>query len=921
MTGESQPRKLIETGIPLSVINAESAREKSLRHGLPSTLHLYWARRPLATTRTILFAQLVDDPVSHPERFATAEEQDAERRRLHELMERMAVWENRDDAELYREVEQAILDSNGGRIPEVLDPFAGGGAIPLEAQRLGAHAHASDLNPLAIIINKALIEFPSRFCGHEAVHPDEDVRDRNRAEGLADDIRYYGKLLRDKTFAQVGHLYPKVKDDQGAEHTIIAWIWARTVTNPNPANPVPVPLVRSWWLSKKKGHEAWVKPIVNEDGSIRYEVQHNADGPTGDKEGTVNRRGAVSIVDGTPIDFSYIRAEGRAGRLGAQLIGVVADGGTGRLYCSPSNEQKTVAECDKPTYYPNGDIFDWPGRINVFRYGMTEFADLFTNRQLTVLTTLADTVETIRQQVLDDALAAGMPLGAPLDDGGDGAQAYADAIAVYLALAVSRQTDRSSSINSWDSSRDTIRNVFARQAIPMTWDYAEANPFSTKSGNFLGQVNWVAEAVENVPAKPSSEAHQADAATRDYTDVVVSTDPPYYDNIGYSDLSDYFYVWLRPMLADVLPSVTATMMTPKAQELVANPYRHGGKDGAAKFFTDGFNQVFAHIRQTARTDVPMTVYYAYKQKDNETGTSTGWYALLDGLIKSGWEITATWPVRSELSNRMLSKDTNALASSIVLACRPRPDDAETITARIFNNLLRSELSQRLRTIIASEISPVDLSQAAIGPGISVYSRYARIRQPDGTDMSVNNALQLINQIIDEVMGEEDTGYDADTRFAVTWYQAYGWNHQDSGIADQLARTNGTSTGLLESGGILETAGGDAWLRQPQVMTEAWDPTTDVHTSLFEVAMRLTGIFDREGAEATEVAIAKVIGKGIALDSVRALVFRMFHEAEKRDDSACAQLFNALVSMWSELASRARVIAQTTRTQETVQGEL
>ena len=552
---------------------------------------------------------------------------------------------------------------------------------------------------------------------------------------------------------------------------------------------------------------------------------------------------------------------------------------------------------------------------------MTEFADLFTNRQLTVLTTLADTVETIRQQVLDDALAAGMPLGAPLDDGGDGAQAYADAIAVYLALAVSRQTDRSSSINSWDSSRDTIRNVFARQAIPMTWDYAEANPFSTKSGNFLGQVNWVAEAVENVPAKPSSEAHQADAATRDYTDVVVSTDPPYYDNIGYSDLSDYFYVWLRPMLADVLPSVTATMMTPKAQELVANPYRHGGKDGAAKFFTDGFNQVFAHIRQTARTDVPMTVYYAYKQKDNETGTSTGWYALLDGLIKSGWEITATWPVRSELSNRMLSKDTNALASSIVLACRPRPDDAETITARIFNNLLRSELSQRLRTIIASEISPVDLSQAAIGPGISVYSRYARIRQPDGTDMSVNNALQLINQIIDEVMGEEDTGYDADTRFAVTWYQAYGWNHQDSGIADQLARTNGTSTGLLESGGILETAGGDAWLRQPQVMTEAWDPTTDVHTSLFEVAMRLTGVFDREGAEATEVAIAKVIGKGIALDSVRALVFRMFHEAEKRDDSACAQLFNALVSMWSELASRARVIAQTTRTQETVQGEL
>lgn len=799
-----------------------------------------------------------------------------------------------------------------------MTPSRGGGAIPLEAQRLGAHAHGSDLNPLAVIINKALIEFPSRFCGNESVHPGEDVRDRNRAEGLADDIRYYGRLLRDKTFAQVGHLYPKVKDDQGAEHTVIAWIWARTVTNPNPANPIPVPLVRSWWLSKKKGHEAWVKPVVSDDGSIRYEVQHSADGPTGDKEGTVNRRGAVSIVDGTPIDFSYIRAEGRAGRLGAQLIGVVADGGTGRLYCSPSASQEHIANVFHPTTVPQESLPEQALGFRVQAYGFEYWSDLFTNRQLTVLTTFAETVATVRQQVVDDALNAGMPLGAPLDDGGDGAQAYADAIAVYLALAVSRQTDYCSSICSWHNRGEKMRNVFARQAIPMTWDYAEANPFSTKSGNFLGQVEWVAEAVENVPAKPLSEAHQADAATRDYTDVVVSTDPPYYDNIGYSDLSDYFYVWLRPMLADVLPSVTATMMTPKAQELVANPYRHGGKDGAARFFTDGFNQVFAHIRQTARTDVPMTVYYAYKQKDNETGTSTGWYALLDGLIKAGWEITATWPVRSELSNRMLSKGTNALASSIVLACRPRPDDAETITARIFNNLLRSELAQRLRTIIASEISPVDLSQAAIGPGISVYSRYAHIRQPDGTDMSVQEALQLINQIIDEVMGEEGTGYDADTRFAVKWYEAYGWSHQDSGIADQLARTNGTSVAQLESGGILSTGGGDAWLRQPTAMTEAWDPATDVHTSLFEVAMRLTGILERDGAEAAENAIAKTIGKGIALDAVRMLVFRMFHEAEKRDDGACAQQFNALVSIWSELASRARQKAQN---HETMQGVL
>lgn len=684
---------------------------------------------------------------------------------------------------------------------------------------------------------------------------------------------------------------------------------------------MPVPLVRSWWLSRKKGHEAWIKPIVNDDGSIRYEVQHNADGPSGDKEGTVNRRGAVSIVDDTPIDLAYIRAEGRAGRLGSQLIGVVANSGTGRLYCSPSASQEHIANVAHPATMPQESLPEQALGFRVQAYGFEHWSDLFTNRQLTVLTTLSDTVSEVRQQVLNDALAAGMSLGAPLDDGGDGAQAYADAIAVYLALAVSRLTDHCSTIVGWNINREGLRNVFARQAIPMTWDFAEANPFSHSSGNFLSQVNWVAEVVENVPARPESEAQQADAATRDYTDVVVSADPPYYDNIGYSDLSDYFYVWLRPMLADVLPSVTATMMTPKAQELVANPYRHGGKEGAAKFFTDGFNQVFARIRQTARTDVPMTVYYAYKQKDNETGASTGWYALLDGLVGAGWEITATWPVRSERQGRMLSVGTNALASSIVLACRPRPDDAETVTARTFNNLLRAELSERLHTIIASEINPVDLSQAAIGPGISVYSRYAHIRQPDGTNMSVQEALQLINQIIDEVMGEEDTGYDADTRFAVKWYEAYGWSHQDSGIADQLARTNGTSVASLESGGILSTGGGDAWLRQPTAMTEAWDPATDVHTSLFEVAMRLTGILERDGAEATEHAIAKVIGKGIALDTVRMLVFRMFHEAEKRDDGACAQQFNALVSMWSELASRARTITQKTQRHETLQGAL
>ena len=766
----------------------------------------------------------MDDPSAHPDRFPTEEAQDIERKRLHLIMERLAKWENIHDADLYKEARQAILDSNNGVMPDVLDPFAGGGAIPLEAQRLGCVAHASDLNPLSVIINKALIEFPSTFLNQPSIHPTEGAKADDRTGGLADDIRHYGRMLRDKTFEKVGHLYPKVEDENGVEHTVIAWIWARTVTNPNPANPVQVPLVRSWWLSKKKGHEAWIEPTIHGDGTITYEVRHDNKGPKGDDEWTIkNGKGGISIVDGTPFTYDYVRSEGNAHRLGATLIGIVADDKKGRLYLSPTDEQIRISECSRPQADLGMPIADNPRWFSPLSYGMDTFDSLFTNRQLTVLTTLSDTVAEVRELVLADALAAGMPEGEPLDKGGNGARAYADAISVYLSLAVSRQTDRCSSINSWDSSRDTIRNVFARQAIPMAWDYAEANPFSSKSGNFLGQVEWVAEAVENVPAYPESEARQADAAARDYSNVVVSTDPPYYDNIGYSDLSDYFYVWLRRMLKTVLPSVTATMLTPKTQELVANPYRHGGKDGAAQFFVDGFNHMFAHIRETARTDVPMTVYYAYKQKDDKTGTSTGWHALLDGLIHSGWKITATWPVRSELSNRMISSGTNALASSIVLACRPRPSDAPSIPMRVFNGVLRRELTEELKTLMSSGIDPVDLNQAAIGPGISVYSRYSRIRAADGTDMTIQSALEVINHVIDEVMGDADSNYDPDTRFAVKWYQSYGWSQQNSGIADQLSRSCGTSPDALVRSSVFEASGGKARLYRPEEMSGAGTP--------------------------------------------------------------------------------------------------
>ena len=905
-------KKLIETSLPLEAINAASAREKSIRHGHPSTLHLYWSRKPLATARAVLFAQLVDDPASRPEEFPTMESQDKERARLHALMEKLIIWENSNDEKLLEQAREEIRKSNDGKLPAVVDPFAGGGSIPLEAQRLGLESHASDLNPLAVLINKALIEIPPKFAGWSPVFPGiaEEQSSWLRAEGLAADVQHYGQWLRDEAEKRIGHLYPKVTAPGGTEHTVIAWKWARTVISPNPANPIETPLVNSWWLSKKKGKEAWVKATVV-DGQVQYEVQHNTDGPKGDADGTVNRRGAVSIADGTPIDLSYIRAESRAGRMGAHLIAVVADGGKGRVYVSPNEKHTSVAQVPRPDDLPVSELPEKALGFRVQAYGFEQWVDLFTNRQLVALSTLSDLVSEARNKILEDALAAGIPAGERLEDGGVGAEMYADAVATYLALGVSRTADYNNALCTWHTTRDTVTHLFTRQAIPMTWDYIETNVLSNSSGNFLGQLKIVAKVIQRLPAEISGEVRQISATSRDYAALVVSTDPPYYDNIGYSDLSDFFYVWLRKSLRTIHPSVVGTMLTPKADELVANPYRHDGKQGAEKFFIEGFNSVFHRIREDdANPDVPMTVYYAYKQQDSgKDGTSsTGWHTLLDGLIQSGWEITATWPMRSELKNRMLSQGTNALASSILLACRPRPADARAVARRAFVAALKSELPEALRTLMQGVIAPVDLAQAAIGPGISVFSRYAKVREADGSDMSVRDALQLINATLDEVLGEQESDLDSDTRFAVRWYRQYGWKADSSGIADQLARSSDTSLAELQRGGIFEAKGGKARLLSPTQLNEGWDPAADEHVSVWEATVRLAAVLAKDGVDKV-AELLPAVGEKVSLDAVKELGFLLFHEAEKNKDTDDAILFNGLVSSWGDLNEQARQIVE------------
>lgn len=892
-------KKLIEVSLPLEKINAEASREKSNRPGHPSTLHLYWARRPLAAARAVLFAQLVDDPSAHPDKFPTVEEQDAERERLHKLIEELVVWENSNDKRLLEQARKEIRESNNGELPAVLDPFAGGGAIPLEAHRLGLEAHASDLNPLAVLINKALIEIPPKFKDMPPVFPGaaEERTEWKGAEGLAEDVRRYGEWMRDEAEKRIGHLYPKVKAPGGTEHTVIAWIWARTVRNPNPANPIEVPLVRSWWLSKKKGKEAWVEAKVV-DGEIHYEVRHDANGPQDDSDGTVSRRGAVSVADGTPISLDYVRSEAKSGRMGAHLIAVVGGDSPGRVYVSPTKDQIEAASQAMPTGIPPERLPEAAPGFRVQAYGFTNWADLFSKRQLTGLSTVCDVLATAKENIRGDV--------AQLDPNQQRArEEYVGAIATYLALSIDRLAMSGNTFCRWNSTGEKVQHIFGRQAIPMLWDYAEANFFGTATGSISAALRQTTAALDGLTVGPMATVTQDNAANRHYENLVVSTDPPYYDNVGYSDLSDFFYVWLRRCLADEFPTLFSTMLTPKADELVANAFRHGGKDGAEKFFVEGFNEVFSRIRDGAISTSPLTVYYAYKQQDvRDTGTtSTGWHTLLDGLMKSGWEITATWPLRTEMKTRMVASGTNALASSIVLACRPRPDDAPATTRREFSRALKRELPEALRALLQGSIAPVDLAQAAIGPGIAIYSRYSQVRDADGSDMSVKDALILINQVLDEVLGEQESDFDPDTRFATRWFRTYGWERDSSGFADQLARSSDTSLGALERGGILQTGGGKARLLPPEEMAGEWNATTDDAVSIWEATVRLAGVLQREGVDGAARMLVGVQQR-VQLDAVKELGFLLFHEAEKKSDSKTAGHFNALVTSWPDIVEMA-----------------
>lgn len=909
-------KKLIEVALPLEAINAEAAREKSIRHGHPSTLHLWWARRPLAAARAVIWSSLVDDPSAHPELYPTEEAQSAERQRLFGILEKLVKWENSNDPEVLAAAKAEILRSTNNNPPALLDPFAGGGAIPLEAQRLGLEAHAHDLNPVAVMINKAMIEIPPRFAGQAPVNPDSRTRldgatGWQGAQGLAADVQYYGEWMKWEAFRRIGHLYPKVKVPHelgGGEATVIAWIWARTVKCPNPACGCEMPLVHSFILSKKKGKEAWIEPLF-ENGKTAYAVHHEGKPAL---EGTINRKGAVCAFCNTPVDFSYIRSEGKKGHISSNLCAVVAEGKSGRIYISPDDEQRIIANVDKPTEIPEAALPKNPRDFKTPNYGMTDYSDLFTNRQLAALTTFSSLVAEAQTKAEADAVAAGIVNDhISLSAGGSGARAYGEAVGVYLAFVIDKMTDYNSSICSWNPPREGLRNTFGRQAIPMVWDYAEANPFSNSSGCFDNMAEWVTKCVSELPANQISEVSQFDAQSDcGLRNIMVSSDPPYYDNIGYADLSDYFYVWMRQSLKDTYPKLFRTMLVPKAEELVATPYRfEGSTEKARDFFEDGMLHTCQQIYQYAREDIPVTIYYAYKQSDTDEDSktaSTGWETMLSAIIRAGFSITGTWPMSTEREGRTIGIGTNALASSIVLVCRKRPADAPQTTRRGFIAELKRELRPALQKLQRSNIAPVDLAQSAIGPGMGVYSRYGRVLEADGSAMTVRSALQIINQELDVYFNEQDGELDANSRFCVDLYTQNAFNNLKFGDADTLARAKNTSVAALAAKGVLSAEKGIVRLLTREELPEKVDPREE---SIWLLCQQLTRAMETGGIEACAQIVAPMLGSNA--ERAKDLAYRLYTLAERKGWTQEGYAYNALVVAWREIQSRAAELQQAT----------
>ncbi len=914
-------KKLIEVAIPLEAINAAAVREKSIRHGHPSTLHLWWARKPLAACRAVLFAQLVDDPSSLPDEFPTAQAQEAERKRLFAIIEDLVKWENSTNEEVLERARAEIRKSCGEPLPPVCDPFSGGGSIPLEAQRLGLPAHGSDLNPVAVTIGKAMIEIPPKFRDREPVHP--GIKERNHyrnAEGLAEDVKHYGAWMREKAWERIGQLYPQVdlpKEHGGGKATVIAWLWSRTVPSPDPAFAgVQVPIASSFLLSSKAGKEAWIEPLVDRwartityrvrRGGTKSELEAAAMGTSAGK-----RQAFRCIMSDAALPYDHIRQAGKDGKMGQTLIAIVAEGKSGRCYVEPLAEHEQIAHLAKPEWTPQAQLPDNPRNFNTPNYGLKTFGDLFTDRQLVALNTFSDLVHEARAQIEADGMAA-FPDPTPLRDGGTGAKAYAEAVSVYLGLGVSRLSDVQNSLCRWESSKTQVRNLFGRQAIPMMWDFGENNVFGNAAGDYRTSLGSIVKVIERfVPSTAGTEINHDAQTVGLPVGAVISTDPPYYDNVGYADLSDFFFCWLKPALKDIYPELFAVLATPKTEELVATPYRHGGKEDAETFFLEGMSRAIANMAAQSSERFPATIYYAFKQSEikDEGISSTGWATFLQAVIEAGYAVVGTWPMRTEMMNRMVASGANALANSVVLVCRRKEATAETIARSEFIRALKRELPPAIAELQAANLAPADMPQSAIGPGMGVFSRYTAVLEANDSPMSVRTALQLINAELDEYLGGIQGEFDPDTRFAINWFEQHGTGKGDYGVADNLARARGISVDSVRHAGIVESQAGKVRILKRDELDPEWEPRTDTHLTVWECLQHLVRSHEQDGVSYNTALLLRKIDDRAG--AVKDLAYCLYDICTgKRQDAKEATAYNALIADWPDLTREAAAIHDT-----------
>ncbi|HAB39560.1 MAG TPA: hypothetical protein DCE52_16445 [Rhodobacteraceae bacterium] len=921
---QTYKKKLIEVAIPLEAINAASAREKSIRHGHPSTLHLWWARRPLAACRAILFAQLVDDPSSNPDQFPTEEAVEAERKRLFAIIEELVVWENSTNEEVLEKARLEIRNSCGGELPNVYDPFSGGGSIPLEAQRLGLPAYGSDLNPVAVLIGKAMIEIPPKFKDFEPIH--DGIRERSfyrNTEGLAEDVKYYGEKIKQLAFKRIGHLYPEVdltSNGQNGTAKVIAWLWSRTVRCPNPGCGCDTPLLSSFILSSKKGKEAYLIPEIK-GNRISFNIDQKFDNPnldakTGYKKGTSGVFECAFCKNVTTRD--YVASEGAGGRLGTMQTAVVCEGLKGRMYLPAHVSVWCDNKLSPETAHLETNLSPNPRDLWCRNFGLKQPKDLFTNRQISALNTFSELVLEIREEIKRDLMKSGLSSSSgKVTEDVALMKDYLDAVCLYLSFVVDKFADYWSSICTWHSSGEKIRNTFGRQAIPMSWDFAETNPFSNSTGNWMAMSDWVWKAINGFVPRAEGIEIQSDAQSVVYPEnVVISTDPPYYDNIGYADLSDFFYAWLKPLVRQIYPDLVSVLNTPKSDELVAAAYRHGSNQKAENFFLDGMTAAISKMANAPLNGAPVTIYYAFKQSEIKSDgiSSTGWATFLQAVIEAGFSIVGTWPLRTEMANRMVASGTNALANSVAIVCRRKNEKAKVVTRADFIRNLKRELPQAITELQNGNISPADMPQSAIGPGMGVFSRYAKVLEADDSPMSVKTALQLINAELDEFLNDLHGDFDPETRFAATWFEQNGYAKGDFGVANSLATARGIAVESVKHAGIVESSAGKVRILKREDLDPNWDPNSDTHVTIWECCQYLVREYE-EGGETAAAMLIKKMGYDRA-EAVKDLAYYLYDIcSNKRQDAKEATSYNALIAGWNDITRAAASIHDTDTTRQ------